>query len=176
MSAKLVSKSMVNFYKILVITLFLFLQFDGNAAIPPADSSQTAFTRQVMHQILSLPVKDIESGIGRKLRWSEKIAIKAYQKLPERTQEQILADKRVNNQALLAFIFFVASVLIFPLLLFASIPISASALQNHKRNNGTLTPGNYTLAKVAFWGSIALLALYLLVIALVIILVTRAIR
>lgn len=167
---------MINFCKILVITLLLALPFYGHAAVPPADSSQAIFTRQVMHQILSLPLPDIEKGIGRKLRWTEKIAIKAYQKLPEKTKEQMLADKRVNNQAVLAFIFFSASVLIFPLLLFASIPLSASALQSHKQNKGTLSNTNYKLAKVAFWGSIVLLALYLLVIALIIVYFTRAVR
>lgn len=163
---------MTNFCKILVITVLLALSFSGKAAVSPADSSQTVFTRKVMHQLLTLPPQEIEKGIGRKLRWSERVALKTYQKLPEKTQEQLLADKRVNNQAVLAFIFFGVAVLVFPLLLFASLPISASALQRHKQNKGTLTPTNYTLAKVAFWGSIALLVLYLLIIALVLIYIT----
>ncbi len=165
--------------QIILILLFLFIGIQfciaslGSKATTK-DSLVVNNNVKLVEEISKKSNKEIEILIGRKLGLKEKIALKIYRNLPNQVKSSLPEDevKRANNKAVWSFGLAIGSFFIFPLAAIAGVILGSQALNIEKRNPGTLTPTNKTLANIGFWGSIGVLALLVIALFIVLLILT----
>ncbi len=109
--------------------------------------------------------RTMELQLGRKLKWTERLGLRAVSMLPEKDDA-----RKANNHALVGFILGVSSLVLLPLLSIPGFIFSSSALTKEKQNPGILEGGNKGLAKAGLILSI-IGFVYLLLVILYIVLV-----
>ncbi len=85
-----------------------------------------------------------EKKLGRKLKLSERIALRYYTHIPGYDNDY---KRRANNQALTGFVLGICALVLFPLLAIPGFILSNAALTKEKLDPGILEGGNRGLAK-----------------------------
>ncbi len=108
--------------------------------------------------------KILETSIGRKLSFKEKLALRIQTSVPRYDNEN---ERRANSQAVTGFILSICGlVLLWPLLI-PGLIISNNALLKERVNPGILKNGNYGLAKAG--KIIGIVGLAIIIVAIIII-------
>lgn len=159
---------MKNWMLLFVSTLFLLpvnkLQAIGNTGTTTSTLSATTQKVTTKKTITYRQLKQVrEHQLGRKLRFSERVGLRAWVLLGE---PDPLAKKRANSNALLGFIFGLSSLFLAGLLAIPGLILSNQALREERLNPGILQGDRLGFAQAGKIISIVTLALLGLVLLL----------
>jgi hypothetical protein len=143
---------------VLFIAVFSIAIASFAAKIPSLEGQEIKISKEPQSSILieqseasiaALSVNELQQSLGRKLSLKEKVAFYLYKKHFKREEPTEKDIKKANSKAVLAFVFSLAAVFIFPLFAIPALILSANALAAEKVNPGILTKSNHGLAKAA---------------------------